>query len=172
MDASILAERLYEIGREYTTMQGIEIEDQFGNKITGVVDRISKEGKIILKVENNNKDCPEVKTMNLFNEKGIQSNMIILDVVCEFICHLELSDSSVKEGDVISVEIEEKTFYFITGGHKMLRPKEGVIFAFNYGKAKYFSLVESEQQKIKGLTFSKITDNILLERLHKESLYI
>lgn len=51
MDASMLAERLYEIGREYTTMQGIEIEDEFGNKITGVVDRISKEGKIILKVE-------------------------------------------------------------------------------------------------------------------------
>ena len=51
MDASMLAERLYEIGREYTTMQGVEIEDEFGNKITGVLDSIPKEGKLILKVE-------------------------------------------------------------------------------------------------------------------------
>ena len=69
MDMRELHEKFSNIGMQYTTIQGVRVEDECGNAITGIINKIGKENKIVLQIANNDADCTEVKKMNLFDKQ-------------------------------------------------------------------------------------------------------
>ena len=69
MDMSELYKKFYTIGREYITMQGISLEDEHGNEITGIINKIGKENKIVFKIEKKNSESNKVEKMSIFDIK-------------------------------------------------------------------------------------------------------